>query len=149
MKTRKTKMVVDLLLQNWISNLPMVSRHGPGQVGGLYRWHPFHPTTNQSTVFIVPLEHSLARCCQLAPAVDVPGQVDDTVILYGHLDKQPEMVGWDADLGPWKPVLKGDKLYGRGGADDGYAAFASLTAINGTRILIKRSNAPSPTPIPS
>jgi len=61
--------------------------------------------------------------------MEIPGQSDDTVLLYGHLDKQPEMVGWADDLGPWKPVLKGDKLYGRGGADDGYAAFASLTAI--------------------
>ena len=54
---------------------------------------------------------------------------DDTVLLYGHLDKQPEMEGWRDDLGPWTPVLEGDRLYGRGGADDGYAAFASLTAI--------------------
>ncbi len=61
--------------------------------------------------------------------MEVPGSADDTVLLYGHLDKQPEMTGWDEDLGPWKPVLKDDKLYGRGGADDGYAAFASLTAI--------------------
>ncbi|AKK68340.1 M20 family metallopeptidase [Xanthomonas translucens] len=53
----------------------------------------------------------------------------DTVLLYGHLDKQPEMTGWDADLGPWTPVLKGDRLYGRGGADDGYALFGSLAAI--------------------
>ncbi|HEX7045013.1 MAG TPA: M20 family metallopeptidase [Burkholderiales bacterium] len=61
--------------------------------------------------------------------MDIPGTGDDTVLLYGHLDKQPEMTGWDADLGPWKPVLRGDKLYGRGGADDGYAAFACLAAI--------------------
>lgn len=54
---------------------------------------------------------------------------ESTVLLYGHLDKQPEMVGWRDDLGPWKPVRDGDRLYGRGGADDGYAAFASLTAI--------------------
>ncbi len=54
---------------------------------------------------------------------------EDTVLLYGHLDKQPEMVGWDQDKGPWIPVLEGDKLYGRGGADDGYALFASLTAL--------------------
>ena len=53
----------------------------------------------------------------------------DAVLLYGHLDKQPEMTGWADDLGPWKPVIKGDKLYGRGGADDGYALFGSLTAI--------------------
>lgn len=57
------------------------------------------------------------------------GTADTTVLLYGHLDKQPEMVGWRDDLGPWKPVREGDRLYGRGGADDGYAAFASLTAI--------------------
>lgn len=54
---------------------------------------------------------------------------DDCILLYGHLDKQPEMSGWADDLGPWKPVIKDEKLYGRGGADDGYAAFASLTAI--------------------
>ena len=53
----------------------------------------------------------------------------DTVLLYGHLDKQPEMVGWRDGLGPWTPVVEGDRLYGRGGADDGYAAFASLLAI--------------------
>jgi len=58
-----------------------------------------------------------------------PDNADDTVLLYGHLDKQPEMTGWRDDLGPWKPVLEGDRLYGRGGADDGYAAFASLLAI--------------------
>ena len=51
------------------------------------------------------------------------------VLLYGHLDKQPEMEGWRSDLGPWKPVLEGDRLYGRGGADDGYSAFAALGAI--------------------
>ncbi len=61
--------------------------------------------------------------------IDIPGNNDDTVLLYGHLDKQPEMTGWSDGLHPWKPVLLGDKLYGRGGADDGYAAFASLTAI--------------------
>ena len=54
---------------------------------------------------------------------------DDCVLLYGHLDKQPEMTGWSEHLGPWKPVMEGDKLYGRGGADDGYALFGSLAAI--------------------
>lgn len=58
-----------------------------------------------------------------------PETGEDTVLLYGHLDKQPEMTGWDEDLGPWKPVLRGDKLYGRGGADDGYAMYGSLTAV--------------------
>ena len=61
--------------------------------------------------------------------VEIPSQIDETVLLYGHIDKQPEMKGWDTDLGPWKPVIKSDKLYGRGGADDGYAVFSSITAI--------------------
>ncbi len=61
--------------------------------------------------------------------MELPGQSDDTVLLYGHLDKQPEMTGWRAGLGPWTPVREGDRLYGRGGADDGYAAFASLAAL--------------------
>lgn len=62
--------------------------------------------------------------------VDVPGRTD-TVLLYGHLDKQPEFTGWDeaAGLGPWEPVIRDGRLYGRGGADDGYAVFSSLTAI--------------------
>jgi acetylornithine deacetylase/succinyl-diaminopimelate desuccinylase-like protein len=67
---------------------------------------------------------------------EVPGagsRAADTVLLYGHLDKQPEMTGWAEGLGPWTPVLRGDRLYGRGGADDGYAAFASLTAIAALR----------------
>ena len=59
----------------------------------------------------------------------IPGNGKDTVLLYGHLDKQPEFTGWMEGLEPWKPVMRGDKLYGRGGADDGYATFASLTAI--------------------
>jgi acetylornithine deacetylase/succinyl-diaminopimelate desuccinylase-like protein len=61
--------------------------------------------------------------------MEIPGSIDDTVLLYGHLDKQPEMSGWEDGLGPWTPVIRGDKLYGRGGADDGYSAFASLAAI--------------------
>ncbi len=65
--------------------------------------------------------------------VDVPGQVDDCVLMYGHLDKQPEFTGWSDGLEPWTPVLRDGKLYGRGGADDGYAVFSSLTAIRALR----------------
>lgn len=68
--------------------------------------------------------------------IEVPatgGKADDTVMLYGHLDKQPEMEGWDEGTGPWIPVLRGERLYGRGGADDGYSIFASLTAVNALR----------------
>jgi acetylornithine deacetylase/succinyl-diaminopimelate desuccinylase-like protein len=65
--------------------------------------------------------------------IEVPGQGPgagkDTVLLYGHLDKQPEMVGWAEGYGPWLPRLEGDKLYGRGGADDGYAMFGAIAAL--------------------
>ena len=53
----------------------------------------------------------------------------DTVLLYGHLDKQPEFTGWRGDLGPWTPKYENGRLYGRGGADDGYAIYAALTAL--------------------
>jgi acetylornithine deacetylase/succinyl-diaminopimelate desuccinylase-like protein len=71
--------------------------------------------------------------------IDIPGTdgaktgtaaSEDCVLLYGHLDKQPEMTGWSEHLGPWKPVIEGDRLYGRGGADDGYALFGSLAAMS-------------------
>jgi acetylornithine deacetylase/succinyl-diaminopimelate desuccinylase-like protein len=65
--------------------------------------------------------------------IEVPGDGADTVLLYGHLDKQPEMVGWAEGYGPWTPRLDGDKLYGRGGADDGYAMFGALAALLGLR----------------
>ena len=69
--------------------------------------------------------------------IEVPaangGRDDDCVLLYGHLDKQPEMTGWDDDKGPWIPVLEGDRLYGRGGADDGYAIYGSLTSVMALR----------------
>jgi len=61
--------------------------------------------------------------------IEIPGTSDDVVLLYGHYDKQPEFTGWEEELDPWKPVIRDGKLYGRGGADDGYATFGSLTAI--------------------
>ena len=70
--------------------------------------------------------------------IDLPGDSNDTVLLYGHLDKQPEMKGWSDGLGPWQPVLKDDKLYGRGGADDGYAIYACLCALH----ALKEQNLP-------
>lgn len=69
--------------------------------------------------------------------VDVPpageGRGDDTVLLYGHLDKQPPFTGWRDGLGPWDPVVDGDRLYGRGGADDGYSTFSAITALEAVR----------------
>lgn len=89
----------------------------------LFNWAKTHPA-NQMYAEIIRLPHR-------TPVIllEIPGQNDEVVLLYGHLDKQPEMAGWDSDLDPWKPVLRDGKLYGRGGADDGYALFAALTAI--------------------
>jgi len=61
--------------------------------------------------------------------LEIDGTGDSTVLMYGHLDKQPPMTGWEPGLGPWTPVVRDGKLYGRGGADDGYAIFASVGAI--------------------
>ena len=69
--------------------------------------------------------------------LDVPASGSNTTapstLLYGHMDKQPEMTGWRDGLGPWKPVREGDRLYGRGGGDDGYSAFAALSALGALR----------------
>ncbi len=64
----------------------------------------------------------------------------DTVLLYGHLDKQPEFNGWRSDLGPWTPKYENGLLYGRGGADDGYAVYAAITAIE----ALDREGVPRP-----
>ncbi len=70
--------------------------------------------------------------------LDCPGEADGTILMYGHLDKQPEMTGWRDGLGPWKPVREGDKLYGRGGADDGYALYCALAAMKALRLEGKK-----------
>jgi len=80
---------------------------------------------------IAGMRVSVRRLPGLTPLiiVDIPGERPDCVLLYGHLDKQPEFTGWLPGLAPWEPVIREGKLYGRGAADDGYAAFASLAAI--------------------
>ncbi|MDB5932151.1 MAG: peptidase, partial [Polaromonas sp.] len=57
------------------------------------------------------------------------GSVGATVLMYGHLDKQPDFTGWRNDLSPWAATYEDGKLYGRGGADDGYAVYASIAAV--------------------
>jgi len=64
----------------------------------------------------------------------------DTVLMYGHLDKQPEFTGWRNDLGPWTPKYEDGLLYGRGGADDGYAVYASIAALQ----ALKSQKVPHP-----
>src|SRR5271163_2646740 len=92
-------------------------------VAQFHQWALRHPLRGMTTE-VVRLE---GRTPLLL--IDVPGEGDDCVLMYGHLDKQPEMSGWGKGLDPWQPVLKGDRLYGRGAADDGYAMFAALSAI--------------------
>lgn len=82
-----------------------------------------------STLEVVRLEGRTPLIFIDVPALGDTARADDCVLLYGHLDKQPEMTGWSEGLGPWTPVLKGDRLYGRGGADDGYAIFGALSAL--------------------
>lgn len=64
--------------------------------------------------------------------IDIPATQGcvGNVLCYGHYDKQPEFTGWEDGLGPWTPVIRDGRLYGRGGADDGYAIFATLAAIS-------------------
>ncbi len=85
---------------------------------------------DEMTVEVVRLPNRTPVIFVDAPAT---GPDNGTVLLYGHLDKQPEMAGWRDDLGPWTPVVEGERLYGRGGADDGYALFGALTAIAALR----------------
>ena len=63
-----------------------------------------------------------------------------TILMYGHLDKQPEFTGWRNDLGPWTPKYEDGKLYGRGAADDGYAVYAAIAAVQ----ALKAQNVPHP-----
>ena len=68
-------------------------------------------------------------CIEVLASAGSHARADDCVLLYGHLDKQPEMSGWSEGLDPWLPVLRGERLYGRGGADDGYAMYGALAAL--------------------
>ena len=75
------------------------------------------------------LSTQILQICNAPPVLfcDIPGSSPSspTICLYGHLDKQPGQVTWPA----FTPVLKEGKLYGRGAADDGYAAITALIAI--------------------
>ncbi|WP_350297075.1 M20 family metallopeptidase [Limnohabitans sp. Rim8] len=74
---------------------------------------------------------------------DIPAtkaETSHTVLMYGHMDKQPEFNGWRNDLGPWTPKYEDGKLFGRGGADDGYAVYASIAAVQ----ALKNQNTPHP-----
>ncbi|CAM3924569.1 M20/M25/M40 family metallo-hydrolase [Kibdelosporangium persicum] len=85
-----------------------------------------------ATVEIVRLDGLTPLVMVDVPAA--PGAEDaGTVVLYGHLDKQPPVGGWSEDLGPWTPVIRDGRLYGRGAADDGYSGYAATAAIEAVR----------------
>jgi acetylornithine deacetylase/succinyl-diaminopimelate desuccinylase-like protein len=92
------------------------------------RWCRAHALPDMG-IEVVRLEGRTPLIFMELPGTADAGGKDECVLLYGHLDKQPEMHGWRDGFGPWTPIIEGERLYGRGGADDGYAAFASLTAI--------------------
>jgi acetylornithine deacetylase/succinyl-diaminopimelate desuccinylase-like protein len=95
---------------------------------------------NTRTRSLPEMSLEVVRLAERTPLIfiDTRGDSDECVLLYGHLDKQPEMTGWRDGFGPWQPRIEEDRLYGRGGADDGYAMFASLTAIG----ALKQQNIP-------
>ncbi len=100
-----------------------------------HRWAATQPGATGGAHTLAGIKLEIVHIEGLTPCIffDVPATPgygsDRTVLFYGHLDKQPEMTGWREDLGPWKPVLEDGKLYGRGGADDGYAIFSALTSL--------------------
>ena len=89
----------------------------------LQRWVSQYPVRGLTHRIVTLPERTPVLLCEVA------GSAPGNVLLYGHYDKQPEFEGWVDGLAPWKPVIRDGRLYGRGGADDGYAVFGSLTAI--------------------
>jgi acetylornithine deacetylase/succinyl-diaminopimelate desuccinylase-like protein len=67
--------------------------------------------------------------CLLVEFAATNGREGKAALIYGHLDKQPPLGDWREGLDPFTPVREGDRLYGRGTADDGYAFFAAIGAI--------------------
>lgn len=61
-----------------------------------------------------------------------------TVLMYGHMDKQPHFTGWLEGVGPTTPGIIGDLLYGRGCADDGYALPGAVLAV----LAVQEQNLP-------
>jgi acetylornithine deacetylase/succinyl-diaminopimelate desuccinylase-like protein len=107
--------------QDWRAN-----GHIDRAVALIERWCREQPIAGLKVEVLRPADRTPLIYMEI-PGIDTAR--DDTVLLYGHMDKQPEMTGWEEGLGPWTPVIRDGKLYGRGGADDGYSAFASLAAI--------------------
>ncbi len=69
------------------------------------------------------------RTPMLCVTVGATNDSQGTAVLYGHLDKQPPLGDWSEGLDPFVPVRRGDRVFARGIADDGYALFSALLAI--------------------
>jgi hypothetical protein len=65
----------------------------------------------------------------LVVTIDATSPGNATAVLYGHLDKQPPLGDWSPGLEPYRPVRRGDRLFARGVADDGYSTFSALLAV--------------------
>jgi len=93
----------------------------------LLAWCREHAVAGMTSELVTLPDRTPVIFCEVAASPGAESQ--PPVLLYGHYDKQPEFSGWEPGLAPWEPVLRDGRLYGRGGADDGYALFGSLTAI--------------------
>jgi acetylornithine deacetylase/succinyl-diaminopimelate desuccinylase-like protein len=62
---------------------------------------------------------------------EIKGDIDQTLLFYGHYDKQPPFTGWMEGVGATNPKIIDNKLYGRGGADDGYSTYSTMLALKG------------------
>src|SRR5487761_1970866 len=77
----------------------------------------------------VQVHRNEGRTPVIVATVEATAPVEGTVVLYGHLDKQPPLGDWSDGLAPFSPVRRGDQIFARGVADDGYSTFAALLAI--------------------
>lgn len=102
--------------------------HLDDAVEHLRRWLLSRPVPG-ATVEIVRLPGRTPLLVMEVPASDDVAADLGTVVLYGHLDKQPPCGAWSPGLGPWSPVVRDGRLFGRGAADDGYSGYAATTAL--------------------
>ncbi len=79
--------------------------------------------------FAVAVQRLEGRTPVLVVTVEATAPVEGTVVLYGHLDKQPPLGDWSEGLAPFAPVRRENRVYARGVADDGYSTFAALLAL--------------------
>ena len=87
------RLVLRGVVADWFKN-----GHMEEAVSLVAKWCESHKPAN-ATLEVVRIEERTPLIF-----IEVPGTGTDTVLLYGHLDKQPEMTGWRDGLGPWQPV---------------------------------------------